>query len=40
MQGAHGGHETDGAVGVALGAAPVAEGGEGAEDFDGGVWDC
>ena len=40
MKGAHGGDESDCAVGLALGASPVPEGGEGAEDFDGGVGDC
>lgn len=40
MKGAHGGDESDCAVGLALGASPVPEGGEGAEDFDGCVGDC
>lgn len=40
MEGAHGRHETDGAVVDELFAAPLAEGGDFTEDFDGGVGDC
>lgn len=37
---AHRGDEADGAVFEELFAAPLAEGGDVAEDFDGCVWDC
>jgi len=37
---AHCGDEADGAVFVELFAAPLAEGGDVAEYFDGCVWDC
>lgn len=40
VQGAHCGNEAYCAVVVELFAAPLAEGGDVAEDFDGGVWDC
>jgi hypothetical protein len=40
VEGAHGGDEADGAVGEELFAAPLSEGGDVAEDFDGCVWDC
>jgi len=37
VQGSHGGHETDGAVVEELFAPPLAQGGNLAEHFDGGV---
>lgn len=40
MERTHRGDEADRAVFVELFAAPLAEGGDVAEDFDGCVWDC